>query len=302
MLRAPDPSIAAEVRELADAVSATEHRQALREQQREALVHGAPGWAGLVWRDGADKPLGRHGRPGPDGRVVGYAGVLPEPHGWALEYVTDDRDPAPLVKAALDVIGEAGGGRVQLWRSQPSARSDADARAAGLEVGRDLLELRRPLPVGEPWALTVRPFVPGQDEDAWLRVNNRAFAGHPEQGDWDRATVEEREQEPWFDPRGFLLHERDGRIAGFCWTKVHREHRPPLGEIYVIGVDPDFGGHGLGRALVLAGLDHLAGDGITTGMLYVDADNTGARRLYDQLGFTLHHTDRSYRGEVTPRR
>ena len=288
MLRAPDPAVAAEVQALAATVSANEGREALREQQREALADGGPGWAGLVWRDRAN------------GRVVGYAGVLPDPHGWALEYVTDGRGPTPLLRAALGVIAAAGGGRVQLWRSRPSARSDADARAVGLDAGRDLLELRRPLPVGEPWSLPVRPFEPGNDEDAWLRVNNRAFAGHPEQGDWGRATIEEREKEPWFDPRGFLLHERDGRLAGFCWTKVHHEDDPPLGEIYVIGVDPDFGGHGLGRALVLAGLDHLAGEGIRTGMLYVDADNTAARRLYDQLGFTVHHVDRSYRGEVAP--
>jgi mycothiol synthase len=288
VLRAPDPAVASEVQALAATVSANEGREALREQQREALADGGPGWAGLVWRDQAD------------GRVVGYAGVLPDPHGWALEYVTDGRGPTPLLRAALGVIAAAGGGRVQLWRSQPSARSDADAQAVGLDAGRDLLELRRPLPVGEPWSLPVRPFEPGKDEDAWLRVNNRAFAGHPEQGDWGRATIEEREKEPWFDPRGFLLHERDGRLAGFCWTKVHHEDDPPLGEIYVIGVDPDFGGHGLGRALVLAGLDHLAGEGIGTGMLYVDADNTAARRLYDQLGFTVHHVDRSYRGEVAP--
>jgi mycothiol synthase len=286
VLRAPDPAVAAEVLELADAVSAQEGRDALREDQREALARGGQGWIGLVWRS--------------DG-VIGYAGVLRDPHGWALEYVTYDRDPVPLLRAALEVIAGAGGGRVQVWRSRPTARSDEEAGAAGLHVGRDMMELRRPLPVGEPWSLPVRPFVPGKDEDSWLRTNNRSFAAHPEQGDWDRATLEGREREPWFDPRGFLLYERDGRIAGFCWTKVHHERDPRLGEIYVIGVDPDFAGEGLGRALVLAGLDHLAGEGISVGMLYVDADNAAARRLYDQLGFTLHHVDRAYRGEVTPR-
>jgi mycothiol synthase len=288
VLRVPDPDVAAAVGALADAVSRSEHRDALRELQREALARGGHGWGGIVARDRRQEGL------------VGYAGVLPEGQGWAIEYVTERDDVAPpLLEAALELIAESGGGRVQLWRSVPDERSDRAADAVGLRGRRDLLELRRPLPVGEPWALPVRPFVPGKDEAAWLHANNRAFAGHPEQGNWDLATVQEREREPWFDTRGFLIYERDGHVAGFCWTKVHREHDPPLGEIYVIGVDPDFGGKGLGRDLVLAGLDHLAGEGITIGMLYVDADNAPARRLYDRLGFTVHHIDRAYVGEVS---
>jgi mycothiol synthase len=87
-------------------------------------------------------------------------------------------------------------------------------------------------------------------------------------------------------------------LAGFCWTKVHAEHDPPLGEIYVIAVDPDFGGRGLGRALTLRGLDHLARAGLHVGMLYVDASNEPATKLYAHLGFTLNHVDRAYTGDI----
>ena len=89
-------------------------------------------------------------------------------------------------------------------------------------------------------------------------------------------------------------------LLGSCWTKVHDDTDPPVGEIYVISVDPDVQGLGLGKALVLAGLDHLAGLGLGTGMLYVDADNTAAVGLYESLGFVIDHVDRAYVGDVSP--
>lgn len=282
---------------LASAAAADGHRP-LGEHKWLDLVHGGrTGFAGFVARSRRD------------GRLVGYA-QLSRGHGtWGVEVVVapDHRTDEPpigtdLLEAALAEVGRQGGGHVHLWVPKPTPQSDAMAAAAGLVQGRDLLQLRRPLPVdGPPPALPVRPFRPGtEDETAWLVVNNRAFANHPEQGGWTLETLREREREPWFDPEGFLLHERDGRLVGSCWTKIHRDSDPPLGEIYVIGVDPDFHGHGLGRGLVLAGLDYLARRGLTVGMLYVDADNQPALALYRALGFTVDHVDRAYTGNVAP--
>jgi mycothiol synthase len=194
---------------------------------------------------------------------------------------------APLLASVLGDARALGATTLELEVDGAGTVHEDMAAAHGLTLRRELLRMQCDLPIGEPWSLDVRPFRVGEDEQAWLEVNNRAFAWHPEQGGLTLDDVREREAEPWFDPAGFLLHERDGRLAGFCWTKVHADERPPLGEIYVIGVDPDFHGSGLGRALVLAGLDWLAGTGLRDGLLYTEADNAPARRIYESLGFEV---------------
>ena len=59
----------------------------------------------------------------------------------------------------------------------------------------------------------------------------------------------------------------------------------------MVGVDPGERGTGLGRALTLVGLQHLRHLGLPDAMLYVDADNAAAIRLYQALGFTRWETD-----------
>jgi mycothiol synthase len=207
--------------------------------------------------------------------------------------VPESNSASSEVASAISWVARAGGGELQWWVSGPTPATDRVAESLGLVPRRDVWQVRLPLPLPPEEAppLALRAFVPGRDEEAWLNVNNRAFAWHPDQGDWDLATLVGREREPWFDADGFLLHEEEGRLAGFCWTKVHPG---AVGEIYVIATDPDFAGRGLGRRLTVAGLDYLTHRGCTTGMLYVDESNTTARALYDHLGFILDHVDRAY--------
>ena len=289
------------VSELLRVATDVDGHKPLDEHQWLDLVHGGRhGFAGLVaWEPGHDHP-------------VGYAQVTREVAAghsptWALEYVVDPHHrqaglgiARTLLETALGIVAGAGGGHVHMWVPKPTALHDELATAVGLQRGRELRQLRRVLPAEAHTTLPTRPFVPGQDEAAWLEVNNRAFDWHPEQGGWELEALRSREAQPWFDPTGFLLHERDAKLAGFCWTKVHPNHTPALGEIYVVAVDPGFRGLGLGRDLVLAGLDHLADRGLEVAMLYVDADNAWALRLYDQLGFTLDHVDQAYVGDVDP--
>jgi mycothiol synthase len=282
--------------------SAADAHAALDEHAWLDLVQGGrEGFASVVaWEEGHEHP-------------VGYAQVTRGSDSWALEFVVDPHHRTPgntigddLVHRAARVIAEAGGGHVHLWVNQPRPEHDRIAASIGLHPGRVLYQMRRPLPYDldppDP-SFTTRPFRVGEDEAEWLEVNNRAFEWHPEQGRWDLDTLKQREAEPWFDAEGFLLHEDgQGRLDGFCWTKVHATTDPPMGEIYVIAVDPRAPTTpGLGRRLVAAGLDHLhRRRGMQVGMLYVDATNTRAVKLYVDMGFVVNHIDQAYVGEIAP--
>lgn len=154
-----------------------------------------------------------------------------------------------------------------------------------------------PEPPGLPPGVIVRPFRPGVDEDAWLAVNARAFADHPEQGRLTRTDLDDRMAEPWFDPAGLLLAERDGSLLAFGWTKVPVDH-PAEGEIYALGVDPAAQGQRLGGALTARMLAHLAGSGVNRVVLYTEGDNASAIRVYRAAGFERSAVDVVYRGEA----
>jgi mycothiol synthase len=212
-----------------------------------------------------------------------------------------------VVQALLERAGSAAGSRLRLWAHGEHPGAVALARGLGFTQARALWQMRRSLlaPLAEPeWpaGVRVRPFVVGADEPEFLRVNNAAFDWHPEQGGWDLEQVKLREAEPWFDPEGFLLAvDGSDRLLGFHWTKVHGDGGPsgahphePIGEVYVLGVDPAARGMHLGAALTLAGLRHLRDRGLREVMLYVEADNDSAVRVYRDLGFTRWDTDVSY--------
>ena len=236
----------------------------------------------------------------PAERVVGYAHLDRDDSSAASgELVVDPghrRHGAgrALVTALLAAAGER---PLRVWAHGDLPAAVALARATGLRRVRALWQMRRslldPLPDAPgPGDVRLRTFVPGRDEDSWLRLNALAFAHHPEQGAWTRSDLSVREQEEWFDPAGFLLAERDGRLVGFHWTKVHDG---TTGEVYVVGVDPAAHGGGLGRALTVAGLRYLREDrGLTEAILYVDETNRAAVRMYEALGFTRAATDVMY--------
>lgn len=286
----------AEVNELLDAATRADGRRPLSDHLYLDLVNGGHnGFAGFVaWEPGHEHP-------------VAYAQVSSGNDSYAFELVIHPHHRyematigPELMDSALGIVAAAGGGSVNWWVFEPTSAHRTLAAEAGMAIGRTLHQMRRPLPTGLDVTVDTRDFIPGSDDEAWLSVNNRAFVDHREQGGWTLDTFCQRRGEDWFDPAGFRVHEIDGRMAAFCWTKVHAatDSEPEIGEIYVIAVDPDFQGLGLGKQLTLAGLEHLSGRGIETALLYVDADNAAAIATYERLGFTVSATNAAFVTEV----
>jgi mycothiol synthase len=288
------PDQVTQVLELAEAATAADAVAPLSEHALLHLRYGAPGPADvLLTSDGVIAGYAYLDPPGqPDDEMSGELVVHPryrrQGHGRAL---------------VRELITRADGHLVQLWAHGDLPAAAALAREAGFDRVRALWQMRRPLrdsldqPVF-PGGSKLRTFRPGRDEQEWLSLNLRAFASHPEQGAWTARDLELREQEPWFDPAGFFIAERDGVMTGFHWTKVPADEGGDLGEVYVVGVDPGEQGTGLGRALTLAGLLHMRDRGVAEALLYVDEDNVGAVRMYQRLGFTRWSTDAMYRQQA----
>ena len=313
------PLDAVEVRAVSDLVEAATEADGVRPLSEHVMLH---------LRYGGDRPV-RNVLVYVDSDLAAYGhlDVTDEVEGASAEVVVHPAHRGEglghlLVQTTLD---ETPDGRLRLWAHGGHPGAAALASAMGFTLSRSLWQMRRslhaPLPVvAVPDGVTVRTFRPGHDDDDWVRVNAAAFRDHPEQGRWTVDDLHRRVAEPWFDPEGFFLAHRGDRLVGFHWTKVHGgdAHGPggaalidggdahadvdgphaheghghdPIGEVYVVGVDPAEAGTGLGKALTVLGLRHLRHRGLPSAMLFVDADNEPAIGLYTKLGFTRWETD-----------
>lgn len=292
---------------LVSAAAAADGHVPLSEEARLAVAHGRPGAVHLI----------EHGA---EGSVLGYAYIgNPDPadpeSGRACELVIapEARGAGLGTLLARDALS-AGATRFWAHGAHPGARRVA--AKLGLVESRELrlLEITgwapSTLSPKPPAGISIRAFRPGEDDEAWLKLNAEAFASHPEQGQWTRTDLAERLNEPWFDPAGFFLAERvsaaqpervsgaERELVGFHWTKTHPAGayaQEEVGEVYVLGVSPRAQGLGLGRVLLHLGMAYLSTRGFRTVILYVDGDNTAAVRLYEQAGFQTRSVDLEYR-------
>ncbi|MCF6387568.1 mycothiol synthase [Mycobacterium sp. MBM] len=224
--------------------------------------------------------------------IVGYLNLGPD---MAEAVVHPDARRRGIGTELVRTGLAAGGPQIRIWAHGDLAPAKALAADLGLRPVRELLQMRRSLADLPPYEATheIRTYAGPEDDPELLRVNNAAFSWHPEQGGWTDAEIDERRHEAWFDPAGLFLAYDGPRLLGFHWTKVHG---PALGEVYVVGVDPDAQGRGLGAELTLRGLHHLAdrlGPDAEVN-LYVEGDNTAAVKTYRRLGFGVYSADIAY--------
>lgn len=298
------------LRDWRSALTAEEQRQ-VRE-----LVTAASGFDGVtpvgeqvlreLARERTEHLLVTGQRPGGGGEIIiGYLNLSSRDAAAAMaELVVHPQARrrgigAAMARAALAKTA----GQNHFWAHGTLEPARATASALGLVPVRELMQMRRslrdiPKPAA-PGGVRIRTYAGPVDDAELLRVNNAAFAGHPEQSGWTDADLVERRNEPWFDPQGLFLafDDKTDKLLGFHWTKVHPD-RPGLGEVYVVGVDPSAQGRGLGQTLTAVGVAslarRLADADAPTVMLYVESDNIAAVRAYQRLGFTPHSVDTAY--------
>jgi mycothiol synthase len=248
-----------------------------------------------------------------DSQVIGYAHLDQTDlvAGPSVELVVDPSyRGAGIGKALLSEAIKICGESLRLWvhGEQEAAHSLADSFnfekiRTVLQMSKSLTDIQ-PLPTIDK-EIIIRSFLPGIDSDAWLKLNNKVFKDHPEQGDWQLTDLNHRLSEEWFDEKGFFIVEKNKQVIASTWTKVHGEHshdhgseqshaHPAIGEIYITAVDPEYTGLGIGKALTIIALNYLKYQGLKNAMLYVDFDNKYAIKLYNTLNFIKSGQDSVY--------
>ncbi len=301
-----DQPVLDEILRLIEAATEIEGHRPVGEHKYSHLRVGAAGWVGVLAYD--------------DDRLAGYAhtrwnaaGDVPR---MAVEVVVHpDYYPTDVARLVLSesrsVLARAGGGLMYLWVHRVEDAEATLARRLGFAIQRQLAFMTRdlaepPRPPRLPDGVELRAYRPDLDDGEFLRVNNAAFAGHPENGGWDVGELAERRKRDWFEADGLLMAWRGDRCVGFHWTKWHAHDsdetpaHEPVGEVYVLAVAPEAQDAGLGRALLLAGLRHLHARGCRQAILYVDCASEGAVKLYESEGFTVAYREVCYQQLVSP--
>lgn len=143
--------------------------------------------------------------------------------------------------------------------------------------------LRAPAPaIPQPLSLenSVQPFLPS-DAEMLCHLHALAFPAAWLSGPAMIAQAGQNDK-----TQALLIAWEAGQRVGYIRLSQHVEL--PEGEIQYLAVEPAWRGKGVGRKLLLAGLDWVfAQRGLPTALLNVSAENAAALELYLSVGFEI---------------
>jgi len=273
---------------------------------QEDLVSPLNEHAELHLKHGGDKPI-THILATQNGAVLGY-GHLDQTdllEGPAAEIVVmpthRNKGIAKLILKKIEDIAKPK--PVRLWAHGNVAAAKKFTESLNYHPIREIVQLKFSLlqlisSFEFPKEFQVTTFQGEADKEIILEINKAAFTELPDQAAWTLTDLQLRLAEHWFDPAGLLILKKESKPVAFCWTKIHTHHHDehkPIGEIYVLAVLPEFQNQGLGKQLMLWALHHLRKKGLTEAMLYVDAKNAKAMKIYQGIGFVPSGSDTLYK-------
>ena len=150
-----------------------------------------------------------------------------------------------------------------------------------------------------PQGFTLR-HVRGQDEVEDVVALHRAAFGTA------HMTVEHRlammNNPAYIQELDLLLVAPDGTLAAFCYCTVpqeaNRQQGHGEGEIAIIGTHPAYRNRGIGRAMLIAGLQHLKAHGIKTATLGTSSENVQAQSIFYDADFKVSYRSLWYSKEM----
>ena len=244
------------------------------------------------------------------GKLIGFAQLwISEPgevmDGWLSFSVRPEARGGGVEAAAvawgemrMREVAQERGAHVKLRsgvRTQDADRISV-LESCGFQIARYFCRMARSLsePIAEPQfpeGFALRLFSGEEDAEAWVEMFNQSFIDHWNHHDLTVEKFKYHLTKPSYrKDLDLIAVAADGTFAAFCCGAISLEECDRTGRnegwIAVLGTRRGFRKLGLGRAMLLAGLQRLKAAGVETAILGVDTANpSGALRLYESAGF-----------------
>ena len=154
---------------------------------------------------------------------------------------------------------------------------------------RMVRDLHEPIPQPQlPDGFTLRTLDPATELKDWLRLYSNEIGDRPAILERWRRTRDDQDYDPSLD---LVAVDQAGKLAAMCYCSIpsFETGRSAVkeGRTEPIAVAAPYQRRGLGRAMVLSGLNLLKARGMDQALLTTESDNLPAHRLYESLGYRI---------------